>query len=178
MRRSAPWLILLSAVVIAALLLALLGAPDTGGPLRPPAPTTRAHRPGDRPRPTRAADPGAGLPDDEGDDPVVDLPPEPFDLDRTYDLEHGFAEALVARTDRLAACWAAYVGRAAEPPSGRFTVELTVKGDGTRAEVAAGVVNEDVDDELEDCVARAMADARFEPVTGVHRFVMPVPIPP
>ncbi len=178
MRRAAPWLLLGGLALAVAAGTAVFGRPDTGAPLARPAPARTAPEvPSPRPgRPTPAARPPPE-PVDDPDDEVPDLPPEPFDLNRVYDAERGHAEALVARTDRLAACWSGYVGRNGAPARGRFTVELVVSGDGERSTTEANVVNEDVDDELQDCVSAAMADARFEPVVGVHRWVMPVPIP-
>jgi hypothetical protein len=165
------------AVVVVALVSALAwwSAPDTGAPLAAgPRPRPAAPR---APEPQVVRTPTAPPPDA---DDTGDAAPEPavvHDLTKVYDARTGFTEALVARTDRLATCWTAFVARADPGPAGRFTVELVVTGDGTNARVETNVVNEDVDADLEDCVSAAMADATFAPLTGVHRWVMPVPIP-
>jgi hypothetical protein len=153
------------AVAVAAAV-AWWGAPDTGAPLADPRaetsrPTARATV-----RLPEAAPGGASHPVSRAVAPPV-LPTGPYDPDT------GATAAVAARREPLRACWDAYVARAGDP-GGRFGVELVLTGDGARTAVSATALTAE-DDALDACVTAVVADAAFEPVTGVHRFLVPVP---
>lgn len=176
-----------AAAVLAALALALL-APGVGPdpePARPraveaPAPVAAAPSPAPVPRPKLQVEaPRPAAPAVQGPLGMPRVAPRPpVDADKVHEAAFGgIGEALFTRQPRLLSCYSAHVAKHG-PVRGRPVIRATVLADGDEGLLDIGMENDGEGiDELQDCMAGAMADARFEapevPITMLH----PLPVP-